>query len=225
MVSGSELPPGQAALRLARAHGGTGSATVVGSNLVAGPIEAALANGVLAHSDETDDSHGPSQSHPGAAVVPAALAAGEALGIDGTRFLRAVTLGYDVGPRMTMAMGRVAFRNESHKSTHSIAGVFGAAAAAAYAAGLTAQQMRWVIDYAAQQSSGIAAWARDTDHIEKGFVFGECRRATSSQRRSSCSLDGTALTMCYRARTIFSSPTHLRRIRLYCSRRWVPVTR
>ena len=39
-----------------------------------GPMEAALVNGVLAHSDETDDSHGPSQSHPGAAVVPAALA-------------------------------------------------------------------------------------------------------------------------------------------------------
>ena len=28
-----------------------------------------IANGVLAHSDETDDSHGESQSHPGASVV------------------------------------------------------------------------------------------------------------------------------------------------------------
>jgi 2-methylcitrate dehydratase PrpD len=32
--------------------------------------------------------------------------------------------------------------------------------------------MRWVLDYTAQQSSGIAAWGRDTDHIEKSFVFG-----------------------------------------------------
>ena len=32
--------------------------------------------------------------------------------------------------------------------------------------------MRWLLDYTAQQSSGIAAWERDTDHIEKGFVFG-----------------------------------------------------
>jgi 2-methylcitrate dehydratase PrpD len=32
--------------------------------------------------------------------------------------------------------------------------------------------MRWVLDYTAQQSSGIGAWGRDTDHIEKGFVFG-----------------------------------------------------
>jgi hypothetical protein len=31
--------------------------------------------------------------------------------------------------------------------------------------------MRWALDYAAQQSSGIVAWRRDTDHIEKAFVF------------------------------------------------------
>jgi 2-methylcitrate dehydratase PrpD len=32
--------------------------------------------------------------------------------------------------------------------------------------------MRWVLDYTAQQSSGIRAWQRDTDHIEKAFVIG-----------------------------------------------------
>ena len=65
MISGAELVPGQAAHRLARAHGGTGNATVVGANLVAGPMDAALANGVMAHADETDDAHRPSRSHPG----------------------------------------------------------------------------------------------------------------------------------------------------------------
>ena len=172
MISGTELVPGQAALRFARAYGGKGTATIVGSSLLAGPIDAALANGVLAHSDETDDSHGPSQSHPGAGVVSAALAAGEAFGLSGTRFMRAVALGYDVGTRVTIAMGGSDFRYESHKSTHAIAGAFGAAAAAGSAAGLTAQQMRWLFDYTAQQSSGIGSWGRDVDHIEKGFVFG-----------------------------------------------------
>ena len=37
---------------------------------------------------------------------------------------------------------------------------------------LDAQRMRWLLDYTAQQSSGIAAWQRDSDHIEKAFVFG-----------------------------------------------------
>src|SRR6185437_8806758 len=100
MVSGSELPPGQAAQRHIREHSGTGTATVVGTALIAQPIDAALANGMMAHADETDDSHNASRSHPGCAVVPAALAAGEMSGIDGTGLLRSVVLGYDIGTRV-----------------------------------------------------------------------------------------------------------------------------
>jgi 2-methylcitrate dehydratase PrpD len=70
-----------------------------------------------------------------------------------------------------MAMGDDDFSYESSLATHSIAGTFGSAAAAACAAGLDERQMRWVLDYTAQQSSGIRAWRRDTDHIEKAFVF------------------------------------------------------
>ncbi len=172
IVSGSELLPGQAAQRYIGAHGGKGVATIAGTTLTAAPADAALANGVMAHADETDDSHNTSRSHPGCSIVPAALAVGEELGIDGARLLRAVTLGYDVGTRVVMAMGGAEFSYESSLATHSIAGTFCAAAAAACAAGLNARQMRWALDYTAQQSSGIVAWRRDTDHIEKAFVFG-----------------------------------------------------
>ena len=88
----------------------------------------ALTNGVMAHADETDDSHNPSRSHPGCAIVPAALASAEEFGIDGTRFLRAVTLGYDIGTRVVLAMGGAEFSYEGSLATHSIAGTFGAAA-------------------------------------------------------------------------------------------------
>jgi 2-methylcitrate dehydratase PrpD len=171
MISGSELPPGQAAQRHIREHCGNGPATVVGTALTAPPIDAALANGMMAHADETDDSHNESRSHPGCAVVPAALAAGEISGIDGPGLLRSVTLGYDIGTRVVLAMGGAAFSYESSLSTHSIAGTFGAAAAASCAVGLDTRQMRWALDYTAQQSSGFTAWRRDTDHIEKAFVF------------------------------------------------------
>jgi 2-methylcitrate dehydratase PrpD len=172
MLSGSELPPGRAALALARAEAGRPACTVIGSNVLAGPMEAALVNGVLAHADETDDSHGESQSHPGASIVPAALALGESLGVSGAHYLRAVVLGYDVGPRLTIALGGVAFRNETQRSTHAFAGTFGSAAAAGAVAALSAEQMRWVLDYASQQAAGYAVWGRDSDHIEKAFVFG-----------------------------------------------------
>lgn len=172
MVSGSKLLPGVRALQFAQSYGGKEVSTVVASNLVCGPIEAALTNGMLAHSDETDDSHSPSQSHPGCAVVPAAFAAGEQFQISGTHLLRAVALGYDVGTRVTMTLGGQKFEVESHWSTHSIAPHFGAAAAAACAASLNAQQMRWMLGYTAQQSSGLGSWNRDPDHIQKAFLFG-----------------------------------------------------
>jgi 2-methylcitrate dehydratase PrpD len=169
MISGAELAPGRAAIQFARVYGGEKVATVAASNILCGPIEAALANGVMAHADETDDSW-PSGWHPGCNVIPSALALGEQFGITGAHFVRAVALGYDIGARMLIALRPGVF--DTHKSTHSIGGVFGSAAAAGCAAGLNPQQMRWLIDYTAQQSSGIAAWDRDTDHIEKGFAFG-----------------------------------------------------
>jgi 2-methylcitrate dehydratase PrpD len=172
MISGSELHPGRTALQFGRAYGGKEVATVVASNFLCGPIEAALTNGMLAHADETDDSHSPSQSHPGCAVVPAGLAAGERFGISGAHFLRAVALGYDIGPRFTVALGGQRFEAESHWSTHSISPMFGAAAAASCAASLNAQQMRWMLGYTAHQSSGLGAWNRDTEHVQKAFHFG-----------------------------------------------------
>jgi 2-methylcitrate dehydratase PrpD len=171
MISGSDLPPARAAFRYAQDFNTDKTCTIVASKMTATPPEAAFVNGMLAHSDETDDSNEFSQSHPGCSVVPATLAAGEKFGIDGTRFLRAVTLGYDIGPRMTISFGALDFRNSSHKSTHAISSVFGSAAAAGCAANLSAQQMRWLLDYTSQQSSGIGAWNRDTEHIEKAFVF------------------------------------------------------
>jgi 2-methylcitrate dehydratase PrpD len=171
MISGSGLPPGRAALEFARAYGGKEIATVVASKIVCGPIEAAFANGVLAHSDETDDSHGPSRSHPGVSTVPAAFASGEQYEISGAHFIRAVTLGYDIGTRVSMSLGGPGYQAATHRSTHGTAACFCAGAAAGCAAGLSAEQMRLLLDYTTQQTSGIGAWSRDAEHMEKAFLF------------------------------------------------------
>src|SRR5216683_523616 len=128
MISGSELPPGRAALEFARAYGGKEVAT--------------------------------------------ALASGEQFAATGAHFLRAVTLGYDIGTRVTMSMGGPAYQALTHRSTHGTAASFAAAAASGCLAGLNATQMRFLLDYAAQQTSGIGAWSRDAEHMEKAFLFG-----------------------------------------------------
>ena len=169
MISGSELAPGRMAMKFARDYGGPSVCTVVASDILLGPIEAALVNGELAHSDETDDDYTGGGAHPGSSVVPATLAIGEKAGISGQHFTRAVALGYDVGMRAFKTVGD----GPILKDTHVLVGTFGSAAAAGCALGLNAQQMRWLLDYAAQQGgAGFASWRRDTDHIEKGFVFG-----------------------------------------------------
>ena len=171
MVSGSQLLPGRRAIAFAAAQGGAREACVIGSRIVTSAINAALANGMHAHADETDDTYYLSLVHPGCSIVPAALAMAERGCRGGTALLRAMVLGYDVCARISHALGVERFRSAGH-STHSFGGTFGAAAAAGALAGLNADQVRYLLSYTAQQASGLSCWARDTEHVEKAFDFG-----------------------------------------------------
>jgi len=171
MVSGSRLTPGKKAIAYAKTLGGAKEACVIGSKIITTAVNAALTNGMLAHADETDDSHAPSLTHPGCGIVPAALAMAERERRNGTELLCAVALGYDVGCRLTQSLDAYQFRNDGH-STHSFGPMFGAAAAAGALAGLREQQVRHLLSFTAQQASGVSCWMRDGEHIEKAFDFG-----------------------------------------------------
>ena len=171
MVSGTHLYPGKMALTYIATLGGTKESTVIGSRIRTSVVNAALAGGMLAHADETDDSHAPSRNHPGCAVVPAALAVGETAHASGEMFLRAVVLGYDVAARLNYALDADAFAAAS-RSTHSVGGTFGAGAAAGALLGFNAEQVRHLFSYCAQQASGVACNVRDSEHVEKAFDFG-----------------------------------------------------
>jgi len=67
------------------------------------PCDAALVNGVAAHAFELDDFHN-AKLHPGAVVVPAALALGEALDVSGERLELALVAGYEVMIRAGLAL-------------------------------------------------------------------------------------------------------------------------
>jgi 2-methylcitrate dehydratase PrpD len=171
MVSGSRLKTGELAIKFIKTQGGTAECMVVGSNFLTTAINAAMVNGCLAHADETDDSHAPSFTHPGCAIVPAALAMAERDNASGEAFLRAVVLGYDVSSRIARVMSLESNRLQGF-STHAIGPLFGATAAAASLAKLNMHQIRHALAYTGQQASGITSWARDEEHVEKAFVFG-----------------------------------------------------
>lgn len=170
MLSGSELLPGRLALKYAADQGGAQHAAIVASGQLTTVTNAALTMGMLAHADETDDSHAPSLTHPGCAVVPGAMAMADAVGASGTALVRAVALGYDLCTRVNLAIGTEVLKS-THRSTYSISGTFGSMAAGALLAGLDEQQVRYALSYAGQQASGLASWNRDSEHVEKSFVF------------------------------------------------------
>lgn len=170
MLSGSRMRPGQLATAYVQSQGGTPQASVVGSKLRTTAVNAALANAMCAHSDETDDFEAVTKAHPGSSVVPAALAMAELQHSSGESFIRAVALGYDTGCRLLMALGPDRVRG-SHRSAEGTAATFGAVAAAASLARLDQQNTCFALSYAAQQESGLWSWVKDHDHIEKAFDF------------------------------------------------------
>ena len=170
MVSGSQLKPGEMAIRYARSQGGIAEATVLATDIVTSAVNAALVNGMFAHADETDDFEPVTKAHPGSAIVPAALAMAERESRSGAELLAAVTLGYDVCCRFLLALGPDHVR-ASHRSAEGTSSTLGAVAAAASLARLDETGMRYALSYAAQQVSGIWSWVRDAEHVEKAFDF------------------------------------------------------
>jgi 2-methylcitrate dehydratase PrpD len=171
IVSGARMKPGEAAIRYTRTQGGTPEASVVTTNIRTSAVNAALANGMFGHADETDDFEPVTKAHPGCAVVPAALAIAEREGRSGIEFVRAVALGYDLCCRFLMALGPDHVRG-THRSAEGTSSTFGAVGAAASLARLDERGMRHALSYGAQQVSGIWSWTRDNEHIEKAFDFG-----------------------------------------------------
>jgi 2-methylcitrate dehydratase PrpD len=171
MVSGSRLKAGQLAARYVDGLGGKPQATVIGTAILTSTVNAALANGMAAHGDETDDSHLLGRFHPGCGIVPAALATAELAGRSGNDVLRAVALGYDIGARLIFSLGFGKLYTERN-STHTLSTTFGATAAAAAMLRLDPRGVRHAFSFAAQQASGVPYWERDREHVEKAFDFG-----------------------------------------------------
>ena len=170
MVSGARMKPGLMAVDYVRGLGGTAQASVVAAGFRTNAANAALANAMCAHADETDDFEPVTKAHPGCSAVPAALALAEKNGASGEAFIRAVALGYDLGCRLLVALDADQVR-ASHRSAEGTSSTFCALGAAASLAKLDEPGMRFAISYAAQQVSGLWNWVNDEDHVEKAFDF------------------------------------------------------
>ncbi len=130
-----------------------GGSAVFGDSARYTPAGAALLNGALAHSLDFDDTHAAGTLHPGAPVIPAALAAAEMVGADGRTVLSAIVAGYEVTCRLAVALPGGAHYDRGYHPT-ATCGAFGAAAAAARVFGLDAKGMEDAFGIALSQAAG-----------------------------------------------------------------------
>lgn len=139
---------------------GPGAASVWGEQAPSlRPAEAALVNGTAAHSFELDDYHNV-KLHPGAAVIPAALALAERRGASGRDLVTAVAAGYEVMIRTAAALEPAAARLRGWHLT-GVCGGLGAAAACASLLKLDTEQTAWALGLGGTQGAGLFCFTAD----------------------------------------------------------------
>lgn len=158
-IAATPLDTSAAIRTVVSARGGAADATAIGLPHRLPAASAAMNNGTLAHSLDYDDTHLPSILHPSAAVIPAALAAGQATGASGAEVLGAVAAGLEVCVRLGMAgydrdAGNSLFFEHGQHAT-SICGTIGAAVAAGLLQGLEPCGITDAVGVASSMSSGV----------------------------------------------------------------------
>jgi len=171
IIAGSRLPPGKSAQHYVSTQPAAETSGLIGTRRMSSSLNGALANGMAGHAAETDDTHPPSRTHPGTAVIPAVLALAEQEDRSGAELLRCIALGYDLCARSMLAFApRAALRPAAVNG--AFGHLFGATAGAAAILGLNARQCRYALTYAGQQASGLYTRLRDPGHVEKAYAVG-----------------------------------------------------
>jgi 2-methylcitrate dehydratase PrpD len=120
---------------------------------------AVFANATTAHGIELDDTHDESLSHPGAVVIPAALAISEKNRLDGKAAIEAIVAGYEAQCRIGSCAGKELYLRGFHPTSTN--GVFGAATACAKLLGLNAAQLQSAWGIGLSAASGVMQFSED----------------------------------------------------------------
>ena len=101
ILAGSKTIAGGVAIEVAREAGGKPQSTLFGTGEKTSTATAAFANAIMANALDFDDVW---FGHPGATVIPSAIAVGEALDVSGQELLTAILAGYEVSMRIAKAI-------------------------------------------------------------------------------------------------------------------------
>ena len=149
-----------------------GPSTVIGEGFRTSSPWAALVNGTAAHAIEMDDVTSESSLHPAVCTSPAAVAVAEERGADGAALVAAIVAGYEIILRVGNALNPSSAYERGFHPT-SIAGIFGAATAAAHLMGLSAAQLTDALGICGSMAAGSMEYLTDgawTKRINAGWA-------------------------------------------------------
>jgi 2-methylcitrate dehydratase PrpD len=158
-IAANASPFAVKALAGVRALGGTGVCSVIGRPDRMSPREAALANGMLMHGLDFDDTHLGSIIHPTAACLPAALAVAESIGASGRDMLLAYIAGMEAAIRIGLAANG-AFHHTGYHAT-AVASHFSSSIVAGKLYGLDAETLTMAQGITGSTASGIQVFLEE----------------------------------------------------------------
>jgi len=176
-ICGAALPWSRIVIDYAERTGPGGTSRILGRGSAVQAPAAALANGALAHAFELDALTRPGAgAHPGATVLPPALAVAQQQdSISGKALIAAFVAGNEVMIRIGRATGHT---NEA-RGFHApgTTGPFGAAVACGHLLGLDAATMANAIGIAGSLAGGLLEFARGDGGMVKRLHLGRASEA------------------------------------------------
>jgi len=176
-ICGAALPWSRIVIDYAERTGPGGTSRILGRGSAVQAPSAALANGALAHAFELDSLTRPGAgAHPGATVLPPALAvAQQQSGISGKALIAAFVAGNEVMIRIGRATGHT---NEA-RGFHApgTTGPFGAAVACGHLLGLDQAKMTNAIGIAGSLAGGLLEFAKGDGGTVKRLHLGRASEA------------------------------------------------
>ncbi len=160
IICGAALPWSRIIIGYAERTGPGGKSRILGTN--GAPVTApaaALANGALAHAFELDSLTRPGAGvHPGATLLPAALAIAQQQGLGGRALIAAFVAGCEVMVRIGRATGHTNEQRGFHAPGNT--GPFGGAVAGGHPLRLDPERMANALGIAGSLASGLLEFAR-----------------------------------------------------------------
>jgi 2-methylcitrate dehydratase PrpD len=175
-ICGAALPWSRIVIDYAERTGPGGKSRILGRGSTVQAPAAALANGALAHAFELDSLTRPGAgAHPGATVLPPALAIAQERGADGRALIAAFVAGNEVMIRIGRATGHT---NEA-RGFHApgTTGPFGGAVAAGHLLRLDAAAMTNALGIAGSLCGGLLEFARGDGGMVKRLHLGRASEA------------------------------------------------